>query len=419
MQPKICIIGGGPAGLMAAEQLTQAGYKVDLFEAMPTVGRKLLLAGIGGLNLTHSEPYPQFCQRYSEAQAFLQPSLDAFKPNDLRDWCQSLGITTFVGTSGRVFPNDMKAAPLLRAWLKRLTQQGLSIHTRHYWQGWQADGQLQFQTPNGLVSQAYGVLLLALGGGSWRKLGCDGLWLNYLQSQRIQTSAFKPSNGGFKVNWSDFIRQRFAGAPLKGITLSFTDLKGHTETRQGEFIINQDGVEGSLIYAFSARLRDRLYAQQSATIYLDLLPQLPTSALDAVLSKRPKQKSLSSYLKSRLKLDDLKTALVFEALGANKIPSVSQLIALLKQLPLTLTDTFLIDKAISTAGGICLSELDEHLMLKQLPAVFCAGEMLDWEAPTGGYLLTACLATGKQAGQGMLHWLQYSTLQPATPPQEP
>jgi hypothetical protein len=239
--------------------------------------------------------------------------------------------------------------------------------------------------------------------------------LNYLQSQHIHTSAFKPSNGGFKVNWSDFIRQRFAGAPLKGITLSFTDLKGHTETRQGEFIINQDGVEGSLIYAFSARLRDCLYAQQSATIYLDLLPHLPASAIDGVLSKRSKQKSLSSYLKSRLKLDDLKTALVFEALGANKTPSVTQLTALLKQLPLTLTDTFPIDKAISTAGGICLSELDEYLMLKQLPAVFCAGEMLDWEAPTGGYLLTACLATGKQAGQGMLHWLQRSMLQPMPP----
>lgn len=415
MQPNICIIGGGPAGLMAAEQLTNAGYQVDLFEAMPTVGRKLLLAGIGGLNLTHSEPYPQFCERYSEAQAFLQPSLDAFKPNNLREWCQSLGIETFIGTSGRVFPSDMKAAPLLRAWLKRLTQQGLRIHTRHYWQGWQADKQLQFQTPNGLIIKPYDVLLLALGGGSWRKLGCDGLWLNYLQNQGIQTTAFKPSNGGFKVNWSDFIRQRFAGAPLKGITLSFTDLKGQTETRQGEFIINQDGVEGSLIYAFSARLRDSLYAQQSATIYLDLLPHLQAATLHELLSKRPKQKSLSSYLKSRLKLNDLKTALVFEALGVDKTPSVTQLTILLKQLPLSLIDTFPIDKAISTAGGICLSELDEHLMLKRLPAVFCAGEMLDWEAPTGGYLLTACFATGKQAGQGILKWLKQYPLQPVTP----
>lgn len=415
MQPNICIIGGGPAGLMAAEQLTNAGYQVDLFEAMPTVGRKLLLAGIGGLNLTHSEPYPQFCERYSEAQAFLQPSLDAFKPNNLREWCQSLGIETFIGTSGRVFPSDMKAAPLLRAWLKRLTQQGLRIYTRHYWQGWQDDKQLQFQTPNGLIIKPYDVLLLALGGGSWRKLGCDGLWLNYLQNQGIQTTAFKPSNGGFKVNWSDFIHQRFAGAPLKGITLSFTDLKGQTETRQGEFIINQDGVEGSLIYAFSARLRDSLYAQQSATIYLDLLPHLQAATLHELLSKRPKQKSLSSYLKSRLKLDDLKTALVFEALGVDKTPSVTQLTILLKQLPLSLIDTFPIDKAISTAGGICLSELDEHLMLKRLPAVFCAGEMLDWEAPTGGYLLTACFATGKQAGQGILRWLKHHPLQPVTP----
>ena len=415
MQPNICIIGGGPAGLMAAEQLTNAGYQVDLFEAMPTVGRKLLLAGIGGLNLTHSEPYPQFCERYCEAQAFLQPSLDAFKPNNLREWCQSLGIETFIGTSGRVFPSDMKAAPLLRAWLKRLMQQGLRIHTRHYWQGWQAAKQLQFQTPNGLIVKPYDVLLLALGGGSWRKLGCDGLWLNYLQNQGIQTTAFKPSNGGFKVNWSDFIRQRFAGVPLKGITLSFTDLKGQTETRQGEFIINQNGVEGSLIYAFSARLRDSLYAPQSATVYLDLLPHLQASTLHELLRKRPKQKSLSSYLKSRLKLDDLKTALVFEALGANKTPSVTQLTILLKQLPLNLIDTFPIDKAISTAGGICLSELDEHLMLKRLPAVFCAGEMLDWEAPTGGYLLTACFATGKQAGQGILKWLKDHPLQPVTP----
>jgi hypothetical protein len=286
---------------------------------------------------------------------------------------------------------------------------------RHYWQGWQADKQLQFQTPNGLIVKPYDILLLALGGGSWRKLGCDGLWLNYLQNQGIQTTAFKPSNGGFKVNWSDFIRQRFAGAPLKGITLSFTDLMGQTETRQGEFIINQDGVEGSLIYAFSARLRNSLYAQQSATIYLDLLPHLQASTLHELLSKRPKQKSLSSYLKSRLKLDDLKTALVFEALGVDKTPKATQLTILLKQLPLSLIDTFPIDKAISTAGGICLSELDEHLMLKRLPAVFCAGEMLDWEAPTGGYLLTACFATGKQAGQGILKWLKQYPLQPVTP----
>jgi hypothetical protein len=379
------------------------------------VGRKLLLAGIGGLNLTHSEPYPQFCQRYSDAQPFLQPSLDAFTPKDFRDWCTGLGITTFIGTSGRVFPTDMKAAPLLRAWLKRLTQQGLTIYTRHYWQGWQTDRQLLFQTPNSLISKPYDIVLLALGGGSWRKLGCNGLWLNYLQNQGIQTIAFKPSNGGFKVNWSNFIRQQFAGAPLKSITLSFTDLKGQTETRQGEFIINQDGVEGSLIYAFSARIRDSLYAQQSATFYLDLMPHLPTTALYELLSKRPKQKSLSSYLKSRLKLDNVKTALVFETLGAHKTPTISQLISALKNLPITVTDTFPIDKAISTAGGICLSELDEHLMLKQLPTVFCAGEMLDWEAPTGGYLLTACFATGKQAGQGILNWLKHNSLQPVTP----
>ncbi|WP_020393860.1 TIGR03862 family flavoprotein [Thiolinea disciformis] len=404
--PRIVIIGGGPAGLMAAEQLTNAAYAVDLYDAMPSVGRKFLLAGIGGLNLTHSEDFSDFMQRYAQAEQDLLPSLTLFNANTLREWAADLGIETFVGTSGRVFPKAMKAAPLLRAWLLRLKQQGLTIHSRHRWVGWNTNNQLIFATPSHEITVDYDVLILALGGGSWKKLGSDSAWVNLLKARHIAIFPLKPSNCGFICDWSQHLRSHYSGAPLKAVTLRFTDLLGNTETRQGELMITKRGVEGSLVYAFSARLRDMIEAKGKASFYLDLLPQQNLADLERLLANRPKQKSLGNFLKSRLHLDATKSALFFECLPRHEPPSARQIAHLLKALPITLTATTPIDEAISTAGGVSFAAVDEHLMLKALSGVFCAGEMLDWEAPTGGYLLTAVLATGRKAGQGALAFIQ-------------
>lgn len=406
---RIVIIGGGPAGLMAAEQLTNAGYPVDLYDAMPSVGRKFLLAGIGGLNLTHSEVFTSFMQRYTAAEQYLRPMLESFDAQAMRQWAAELGIETFVGTSGRIFPKAMKAAPLLRAWLARLKQNGLIIHPRHRWQGWNAQQQLVFANPNGEIAIDYDVLVLALGGGSWKKLGSDGAWVNLLSERHIAIAAIKPSNCGFLCEWSEYLRKNYAGAPLKSVALSFTDLTGATETRQGEMMLTEHGVEGSLIYAFSARLRDNIEAEGSANFYLDLLPQQNEAELIRLLAARPKQKSLGNFLKSRLHLDAPKAALLFEVLPRTETLSAQQVAALIKALPMTVYATTPIDEAISTAGGVKFEELDQHLMLKNLTGVFCAGEMLDWEAPTGGYLLTAVMATGRQAGQGALAFIQKNT----------
>ncbi|MBU0653872.1 MAG: TIGR03862 family flavoprotein [Gammaproteobacteria bacterium] len=423
----VVIIGGGPAGLMAAEQLVDAGYAVDLYDAMPTVGRKFLLAGIGGLNITHAEPFGAFCQRYAERQAHLQPLLENFGADELRQWCTDLGIETFVGTSGRVFPKEMKAAPLLRAWLARLKRKGLRVHPRHRWQGWDEQGRLVFQTrqggkeqeahpsslllPSPLAGEGLGMggtppLILALGGASWKKLGSDGAWVNLLADKNIPVAPLKPANCGFLCDWSEHLRTRFAGSPLKSVTLSFTDLAGQSETRMGEMIMTERGVEGSLIYAFSARLRNMLEAQGSATFHLDLLPNHTHEQIKSALLKKPASKTLGAFLKSRFKLDAAKTALLFETLDKAHGQGAAHITATLKAIPLTVTATTPLDEAISTAGGIPFEALDENLMLRALPGVFCAGEMLDWEAPTGGYLLTACFATGLQAGQGVIRWLQ-------------
>lgn len=404
--PSVTVIGGGPAGLMAAEQILDAGYAVELYDAMPSVGRKFLLAGIGGLNITHSEPFAAFCHRYGAQQAQLEPLLATFGADELRQWCATLGINTFVGTSGRVFPKEMKAAPLLRAWLARLKQQGLRLHPRHRWLGWDAAGNLRFATPNGEKTVAYHTLVLALGGASWRKLGSDGAWVDLLAAKGIAITPLQPANCGFHCEWSQHLRQQYAGAPLKSVSLTFTDLYGQTATRQGELIVTARGVEGSLIYAFAARLRDSLNAHGSATLYLDLLPHHSHAQLLARLQQKPPSKTWGTFLKTALKLDGIKTALVFEKIDKIYLNNSELLAKTLKAIPITLTATAPLDEAISTAGGVAFSALDANLMLKDLPGVFCAGEMLDWEAPTGGYLLTACFATGRHAGQGVVRYLQ-------------
>ena len=411
-QAKQCvIIGGGPAGLMAAEQLTQAGHKVDLYDAMPTVGRKFLLAGLGGLNITHSEPYEVFCKRYSHGQSSLRPILDDFTPTDLSQWCDDLGVNTFIGTSGRVFPEAMKAAPLLRTWLTRLRENGLTIYPKHRWLGWDDEGQIKLQSPEGELSRSYDVLILALGGGSWKKLGSDGQWIPLLQEQGVVTAPLLPSNCGFLSNWSDHLKKNFAGSPLKSVAIRFTDIEGEEEKRMGEFIVTERGVEGSLIYAFSARLREMVLQKGAAIFYLDVCPNHTTEQLTKILNAKPKNKTLSTYLKSRLKLDGAKRALLFEVLAKPDWNDINLLSRTLKNIPIEVTETTHINEAISTSGGVCDSSLNEHLMLKEKAGVFCAGEMLDWDAPTGGYLLTACMALGKRAGLGAASYLGINSSQ--------
>jgi len=406
MQSKQCvIIGGGPAGLMAAEQLTQSGYKVDLYDAMPTVGRKFLLAGLGGLNITHSEPYDAFCSRFAQHQSSLQSILDDFTPNALRQWCDGLGIETFIGTSGRVFPEAMKAAPLLRTWLVRLRENGLTVHPKHRWLGWDEQGKIILQSPKGELKRSYDVLILALGGGSWKKLGSDGQWVPLLQEQGVETAPLLPSNCGFLSAWSDHLIQHFAGSPLKSVAIRFTDIHGVEEKRMGEFIVTERGVEGSLIYAFSARLREAIQQQGNATFYLDVCPNHTAKQLKTILKAKPKNKTFSTFLKGKLKLDAAKRALLFEVLPKQDLNNVDLLSNALKNITITVSATTPIDKAISTAGGVTTASLNDQLMLKNKAGVFCAGEMLDWDAPTGGYLLTACMALGKRAGASAVKWL--------------
>jgi hypothetical protein len=409
--PRIAIVGGGPAGLMAAETISQAGasanLSVDLYDAMPSVGRKFLMAGKSGLNLTHAEERDAFLGRYGERRSQLAAAIDACDAQALRDWAAGLGIDTFVGSSGRVFPTDMKAAPLLRAWLHRLRQQGVYFHVRHRWLGWADDGQLRFATPNGELRIAADATLLALGGGSWAKLGSDGAWLPWLQARGIAVAPLRPANCGFLVAWSEHFRQRQAGSPVKAVSISHTGSDGNTLSRQGEFVISNDGVEGSLIYAFAARLRDQIEAEGRAVIHLDLAPGKSLQRLTDDLARPRGRDSLANHLRRKASIDGVKAALLRECLPPEVLAQAdaASLAAALKALPLTLSATRPIDEAISTAGGVRFDALDGGYMLRQLPGTFCAGEMLDWEAPTGGYLLTACMATGRAAGQAMVNWL--------------
>ena len=420
---KVAIVGAGPAGLMAAEALAASGLRVDLYDAMPSAGRKFLLAGKGGLNLTHSEAFEPFLTRYGTRQQQIEPWLRAFGATELRAWAQGLGIDTFVGTSGRVFPTDMKAAPLLRAWLHRLREAGMRFHMRHRWQGLAASSgnqrSLRFATPTGELQVQADAVVLALGGASWARLGSDGAWVPWLRERGVEIAPLQPANCGFDAGqgaaaaegrpaqgWSEHFRSRHAGEPLKPVVLSFASADGLTQfKRTGEFIITEGGVEGSLIYAASALLRDEIAATGEAVIHLDLLPAHDAARVLAEVSHPRGSRSMASHLQSRLGLHGVKAALLREVFPASVFNHPAELAAAIKALPLRLVAPRPIDEAISTAGGVSFDALDESLMLCALPGVFCAGEMLDWEAPTGGYLLTACFASGRVAAEGVLRRL--------------
>jgi len=407
----IVVIGGGPAGLMAAEVLSAAGMQVDVFDAMPSVGRKFLLAGRGGLNLTHSEAPDRFLSRYGKRRREVAAWLDEFGPQQLREWAQGLGVETFVGSSGRVFPKEMKAAPLLRAWLHRLRAAGVVLHARHRWLGWDADGALRFATPAGESKVGADATVLALGGGSWARLGSDGAWVPRLAERGVRVQPLRPANCGFDVAWSEHLRQRFAGEPVKTVSATFVAPDGSRIEREGEFLITAHGVEGSLIYALSAPLRDGIEATGSATLHLDLAPGRTLQRLTDDLAHPRGRDSLSNHLRRRAGIDGVKAALLHECATAEDLATPARLAAILKSLPLRLLSPRPLDEAISSAGGVDFAALDDRLMLRELPGTFCAGEMLDWEAPTGGYLLTACFASGRAAGRGVLHWL--AAAQPA------
>lgn len=397
------VIGGGPAGLMAAEVLAEAGVRVALYDAMPSVGRKFLLAGVGGMNITHAEAQEAFVGRYGERREEIGALLDGFDSQALRAWIHGLGIDTFVGTSGRVFPTDMKAAPLLRAWLKRLREQGVDIHTRSRWRGWDEQGRVLIETPEGRQALQADACVLALGGGSWQRLGSDGAWVPLLQARGVDIAPLRPSNCGFEVDgWSAFFRDKFAGAPVKPVALSVDG----SEPRQGEFVVTASGIEGSLVYALSAAIRERIARDGSATVHLDLLPNRTAEQIAKALAQPRGSKSMANHLRGKLGLDGVRAGLLRELSTAADYADPQRLAGLIKALPLTVVRPRPLDEAISSAGGVTFAAVDKQLMLKALPGVFCAGEMLDWEAPTGGYLLTACFASGRAAGLGALRWLK-------------
>jgi uncharacterized flavoprotein (TIGR03862 family) len=405
----VAVIGGGPAGLMAAEVLAQGGAQVDLYDAMPSVGRKFLLAGKGGMNITHAEPYADFVTRYRERTAQLRPILDQFGPDALRAWMAGLGIASLVGSSKRVFPADMKAAPLLRRWLHRLRDSGVRIHTRHRWIGWDDNGQLLFASPDAgavaVPTPAPAATVLALGGGSWARLGSDGAWVPHLLKRGIDVAPLQPANCGFEVDWSAHFASRFAGQPVKSVAISVTGPDGCATKKKGEFIISESGVEGSLIYAFSGPLRDAITAAGTAAITLDLLPDWPAQRVHDEVTRPRGARSLASHLQSRLSLTGVKAGLLREQLGAQVYHDTAALAQAIKALTVTLRATRPLDEAISSAGGVRFEAMNAALMLQKLPGVFCVGELLDWEAPTGGYLLTACFASGRTAGAAALEWL--------------
>lgn len=396
---RVAIIGGGPAGLMAAEQLSRAGHAVTVYEAMPTVARKFLLAGKTGLNITHSEPYDRFVTRYGAAAHWLRPMLDGFSPDEVRQWAEGLGSETFTGTSGRVFPTAMKASPLLRAWLKRLEAQGVTILTRHRWIGFDGNA-CRLHTPQGERTVEADAVLLALGGASWPKLGSDAVWVPWLRAQGVDVAPFRPANCGFDCAFSDVFIERFAGEPVKSV--SATSAAG---TTQGEFVISRNGIEGSLIYAHAGALRDTLERDGKAALTLDLAPGRTLARLARDLARQDTKASFSNRLRKGAGIEGVKAALLREAIADIGTLAPDDLAAAIKALPLPVVAPRPIAEAISSAGGVTFASIDENLMLKALPGTFVAGEMLDWEAPTGGYLLTACLASGRTAARGIEAWL--------------
>ncbi len=390
------VIGGGPAGLFAAEILSRAGLLVTVHDRMATVGRKLLMAGRGGLNLTHSEQLEDFLGRYGAAERFLAAAIQAFPPAALRDWAADLGQPTFVGSSGRVFPQSLKASPLLRAWLFRLREQGVRFRLGSVWRGWNQAGALLFREGDGGEETVEtDAVLLALGGGSWPRLGSDGSWTRLLEARDVAIAPLLPANCGFEVAWSDHFRQRFQGQPLKNVALSF---RGRTV--RGEAMMSASGIEGGALYALSATLRDAIAAEGRAILLIDLCPDRSSADLAKALARPRGALSQSNYLRKALRLSPLAINLLRET------SEPASLTALIKALPIALTAPQSLDRAISSAGGIALGELNEHFMINRLPGVFAAGEMLDWEAPTGGYLLQAVFASGAAAARGILAWLE-------------
>jgi len=405
---RVAIIGAGPAGLMAAEVLSQAGVHVDIYDAMPSVGRKFLMAGKGGMNITHAEPYADFLSRYGARRSELEPLLNSFTPDALRTWIHELGIETFIGSSKRVFPTDMKAAPLLRAWLHRLRESGVNIHVRHRWIGWDAFNALRFTIADGECLVDADAVVLALGGGSWPQFGSDGAWLALLEQRGISSAPLRPANCGFDLEWSTHFRKRFVGEPLKSVAATFGEVR-----KTGECLITDNGIEGGLIYALSAPLRDEIERNGQAILHLDLLPDWSEQRVLTEVQHPRGSRSLTSHLQSRLGLKGVKANLLREALSAEQMHNPALLASTIKSLPLNLLAPRPLSEVISTAGGVRCETLDEHLMLRDIPGIFCAGEMLDWEAPTGGYLLTACFASGRAAGLGALSWLNLQTIVPS------
>ncbi|WP_296433352.1 MULTISPECIES: TIGR03862 family flavoprotein [unclassified Rhizobium] len=397
---EVAIIGGGPAGLMAAEILSSAGHRVTVYDAMPTVARKFLLAGKSGLNITHSEDYLRFATRFGSANGRLRDALDAFRPDDIRQWAANLETETFVGTSGRVFPMAMKASPLLRAWIRRLDAQGVTIRTRHRWQGFSNGGYL-FETTEGDRVVRPDAALLALGGQSWPRLGSDGRWVDWLRNEAVTVHDFQPANCGFDVDWSAVFRERFAGAAVKSVVA--TSPAGST---QGEFVVTQHGIEGSLVYAHAAALRDALTSGHPAELIVDLMPGRTLERIERDLARQDAKTSLANRLRKGAGLDGVKANLVRECGDDADLRDPARLARLIKALPISVVAPRPIAEAISSAGGIAWDGIDEHYMLKQCPGLFVAGEMIDWEAPTGGYLLTACFATGRAAARGIADWLR-------------
>jgi len=403
---KIAVIGGGSAGLMAAEAGNASGAQVEVYDAMPSVGRKFLLAGKGGLNLTHSESAEPFLARYGARRACIQPLLEQFGPEALLAWARGLGIETFVGSSGRVFPSDLKSAPLLRAWLRRLRQNGVTIHVRHRWSGWDETGALRFATPQGERFVSADAVILALGGGSWPQLGSNGAWVRVLAERGIPVEPLKPANCGFDVNWSKHLRTRFAGHPVKPVVISGKTHQGRAFRQQGECVVTETGLEGGVMYSLSALLRDEILATGKAIINVDLAPDRDLSRIISELSRPRGSRSMASHLKRCVGIEGVKAGLLREYVPKQEFSDPTRLAAAIKALPIQLIAPRPLEEVISTAGGVAFEALDDRLMIRALPGVFCAGEMLDWEAPTGGYLLTACFASGLAAGAGAVTWLQ-------------
>lgn len=404
--PGLAIVGGGPAGLMAAEVARAAGCEVDLFEAKGSVGRKFLIAGKGGLNLTHAEPLPDFIGRYGARADAVAAWLHGFGPEALRDWARGLGVDTYVGSSRRVFPLDRKAAPLLRGWVRRLKEQGVRFHVQHRWLGWDEAGALRFATPAGERSLHAGATVLALGGGSWPQLGSDGAWVPVLRERGVDVAPLVPGNCGFDIGWSAHFAERHAGAPLKPVVAHWRDAEGREQALQGECVATATGIEGSLVYALSVPLREAIARDGQATLWLDLVPGRDLDRLRRDLARPRNGRSLSEHLRRHAGVGGVKAALLREVLDAAALADMARVAATLKRLPLVLRRPRPIKEAISSGGGVRLEAMDTDLMLSTVPGVFCAGEMLDWEAPTGGYLLTACFASGRRAGLAAARWLQ-------------